>query len=127
MPPNSSETTPGLLPSHLPILKPDWQLLEELACGNEAFLRQIVGTFLIEAPALESLLTSHCSADPAALAGAAHKLKGQIAYFGVPTLHSQLDDLERAARNTAGTSCEPLVANIRQQLAELYPQLATRA
>jgi CheY-like chemotaxis protein/HPt (histidine-containing phosphotransfer) domain-containing protein len=127
MPSNASETTPGLLPPHLPIVQPDWQLLEELACGNEAFLRQIVGTFLIEAPALESLLASHCSADPAALAGAAHKLKGQVAYFGVPTLHSQLDDLERAARNTAGTSCAPLVANIRQQLAELYPQLATRA
>ncbi|WP_426060488.1 two-component regulator propeller domain-containing protein [Hymenobacter sp. B1770] len=106
---------------------PDWQLLEELACGNEAFLQQIVGTFLIEAPALEALLATHCAADPAALAGAAHKLKGQVAYFGVPVLHSQLDDLERAARQPPGTQCEPLVASIRQQLAELYPQLAARA
>ncbi|SFQ77791.1 Signal transduction histidine kinase [Hymenobacter arizonensis] len=127
LPSNSSETTPALLPSHPTTLKPDWQLLEELACGNEAFLRQIVGTFLIEAPALEGLLAAHCSADPAALAGAAHKLKGQVAYFGVPSLHTQLDDLERAARQPAAAQCQPLVASIRQQLAELYPQLAARA
>ncbi|MDO7845289.1 ATP-binding protein [Hymenobacter sp. M29] len=110
-----------------PSLKPDWHLLEELAGGNEGFLRQIVGTFLTEAPALEALLAANCVDNPAALAGTAHKLKGQVAYFGVPVLHTQLDELERAARHPAHAYCEPLVDAIRQQLAELYPQLEARA
>ena len=107
-------------------LRPDWHLLEELAGGNEGFLRQIVHTFLTEAPALEALLAATCPHDPPALASTAHKLKGQVAYFGVPVLHTQLDELERAARHPALPYCEPLLASIRQQLAELYPQLEER-
>ncbi|GAC1375108.1 MAG: hypothetical protein NVSMB30_18800 [Hymenobacter sp.] len=106
-----------------PSITPDWHLLEELAGGNDAFLRQIVGTFLAEAPALEARLAATCAHDPAALASTAHKLKGQVAYFGVPGLHAQLDELERVARHPARPGCEPLVAGIRQQLAALYAQL----
>ena len=124
---DTSATTHPLLSSYPPtLIKPDWHLLEELAAGNEAFLRQIVGTFLTEAPALESLLSATCPHDPAALASTAHKLKGQVAYFGVPVLHTQLDELERAARHPDCPYCEPLVITIRQQLAELYPQLEAR-
>ena len=108
-------------------IKPDWHLLEELAGGNEGFLRQIITTFLNEAPALEALLAATYPADPAALARTAHKLKGQVAYFGVPVLHTQLDELERAARHPALPYCEPLLDTIRQQLAALYPQLEERA
>ena len=121
------------LPPHLPpsypptLIKPDWHLLEELAGGNEGFLRQIVSTFLAEAPALEALLAAACPNDADALARTAHKLKGQVAYFGVPVLHTQLDELERAARHPAMPYCEPLLGTIRQQLAELYPQLEERA
>ena len=118
--------SPAPSPSYPPILKPDWHLLEELAGGNEGFLRQIVTTFLTEAPALEALLAATCPHDPAALARTAHKLKGQVAYFGVPVLHTHLDELERAARHPALPYCEPLVDTIRQELAELYPQLAER-
>ena len=49
-----------------------------------------------------------------------------MAYFGVPVLHTQLDELERAARHPAMPYCEPLLGTIRQQLAELYPQLEER-
>ena len=114
-------------PNSLPTLKPDWHLLEELAGGNEGFLRQIVNTFLGEAPALEALLAAACPNDPEVLARTAHKLKGQVAYFGVPVLHTQLDELERAARHPALPYCAPLLGTIRQQLAELYPQLQERA
>ena len=115
------------LPVYPPTLKPDWHLLEELAGGNEGFLRQIIGTFLTEAPALEALLAATCPHDLAMLASTAHKLKGQVAYFGVPVLHTQLDELERAARHPDCPYGVPLVATIRQQLAELYPQLEARA
>ena len=122
------QTTPPPPHSYPPTpIKPDWHLLEELAGGNEGFLRQIVGTFLTEAPALEALLAATCPHDPTVLASTAHKLKGQVAYFGVPVLHTQLDELERAARHPDCPYCEPLVHTIRQQLAELYPQLEERA
>ena len=125
---SAPKATPALPPSylHTPV-KPDWHLLEELAGGNEGFLRQIVNTFLAEAPALEALLAAACPHDAETLARTAHKLKGQVAYFGVPVLHTQLDELERAARHPAMPYCEPLLGTIRQQLAELYPQLEERA
>ena len=125
--PTNTPGTPALLPSCPPaLITPDWHLLEELAGGNEGFLRQVINTFLAEAPALEALLAAACPHDPDALARAAHKLKGQVAYFGVPVLHTQLDELERAARHPALPYCEPLLGTIRQQLAELYPQLEQR-
>ena len=127
-PRTSALTTTTLLPSYIStLIKPDWHLLEELAGGNEGFLRQVVNTFLREAPALEALLVAAYPHDPNALARTAHKLKGQVAYFGVPVLHTQLDELERAARHPDCPYCQPLVGTIRQQLAELYPQLEERA
>ncbi len=125
----SVENPPTLPPPYPPTLsiRPDWHLLEELAGGSEGFLRQIISTFLTEAPALEALLAATCPHDPAVLASTAHKLKGQVAYFGVPVLHTQLDELERAARHPDCPYCVPLVATIRQQLAQLYPQLEARA
>ena len=119
--------SPTYQPTNPSTLKPDWHLLEELAGGNESFLRQIVNTFLAEAPALEALLANACPHDADTLARTAHKLKGQVAYFGVPVLHTQLDELERAARHPAMPYCEPLLGTIRRQLAELYPQLEERA
>jgi HPt (histidine-containing phosphotransfer) domain-containing protein len=90
-------------------------------------LRQIVQTFLAEAPAQEALLAEACPHDGPALARTAHKLKGQVAYFGVPVLHTQLDELERAAALPDRPYCIPLVAAVHQQLAALYPQLRERA
>ena len=117
----------ALPPSAPPTLHPNWQQLEELAGGNAGFIRQIVNTFLIEAPAIEQLLVAACPHDPAGLAAAAHKLKGQVAYFGVPGLHAQLDELERSARTPDYPYCEPLLQTVRQQLGQLYPQLQERA
>ena len=86
-----------------------------------------MGTFLTEAPALEQLLrTTLADDDPELLARTAHKLKGQVAYFGLPRLHAQLDELERTARQPGCAHCEALVSTISQQLAELYPQLNDR-
>jgi CheY-like chemotaxis protein len=130
---SNTPTTPALPPSYPPtqnqptLIKPDWQLLEELAGGNEGFLRQIIATFLAEAPALEALLATSHGHDADLLARTAHKLKGQVAYFGVPVLHTQLDELERAARHPACPYCAPLLETIQRQLAELYPQLEERA
>jgi signal transduction histidine kinase/CheY-like chemotaxis protein/HPt (histidine-containing phosphotransfer) domain-containing protein len=132
--PTASADTPAL-PTNLgepttappTTLRPDWQLLEDLACGNEAFIKQIVNTFLSEAPSLEEVLTAAFPDDADKLAQVAHKLKGQVAYFGVPVLHTQLDELERSARRHDCQYCEPLLLAIRQQLGQLYPHLEARA
>jgi signal transduction histidine kinase/CheY-like chemotaxis protein/HPt (histidine-containing phosphotransfer) domain-containing protein len=132
--PTASADTPAL-PANLgeptaappTTLRPDWQLLEDLACGNEAFIKQIVNTFLSEAPSLEEVLTAAFPDDADKLAQVAHKLKGQVAYFGVPVLHTQLDELERSARRHDCQYCEPLLLAIRQQLGQLYPHLEARA
>ena len=118
---------PLLQPAPPVALRPNWQQLEDLACGNEGFIQQIVNTFLTEAPALEQLLAAAYPQDRLGLASVAHKLKGQVAYFGVPVLHSQLDELERSARQPDCPYCEPLLASIRQQLGQLYPLLQVRS
>jgi signal transduction histidine kinase/DNA-binding NarL/FixJ family response regulator/HPt (histidine-containing phosphotransfer) domain-containing protein len=127
--PQAGETAAEALISPLPPAfhhaRPDWQLLEELAGGNEHFLRQIVQTFLNDAPAQEALLAVQ-HADSADLARVAHKLKGQVSYFGMPGLCAQLDELERTARQPECPHCEALIGSIRQQLAALYPQLQER-
>ncbi len=116
-----------LLPSTPPALQPSWQQLEELSGGNQVFISQIVNTFLAEAPALEQVLAAAYPHDLPGLAAAAHKLKGQVAYFGVPGLRAQLDELERNARLPGCPYCEPLLATVHQQLAQLYPLLQERA
>ena len=126
--PGPATTPPAPLPpSAPPALHPSWQQLEELSGGNAAFISQIVNTFLAEAPALEQLLAAAYPHDRPALAAAAHKLKGQVAYFGVPGLHAQLDELERSARQPDCPYCEPLLETVHQQLGQLYPQLQARA
>ncbi|QKG57624.1 response regulator [Hymenobacter sp. BRD128] len=114
-------------PSAPPALHPSWQQLEELSGGNASFISQIVNTFLTEAPALEQVLAAAYPHDLPAVAATAHKLKGQVAYFGVPGLHAQLDELERSARLPGCPYCEPLLQTVQQQLGQLYPHLEARA
>jgi signal transduction histidine kinase/CheY-like chemotaxis protein/HPt (histidine-containing phosphotransfer) domain-containing protein len=114
-------------PDAQPTLHPNWQQLEELSGGNASFISQIVNTFLTEAPALEQVLVAAYPHDLRTVAATAHKLKGQVAYFGVPGLHAQLDELERSARLPACPYCELLLQTVRQQLGQLYPQLEARA
>lgn len=125
--PRPATSPEPLPPSPPPALHPSWQQLEELSGGNAAFISQIVNTFLAEAPALEQVLAAAYPHDLPGLAAAAHKLKGQVAYFGVPGLHAQLDELERSAKLPDSPYCEPLLATVYQQLAQLYPQLQERA
>ncbi len=122
----ANEPMPEPQPAPPAVLRPDWQLLEDLAGGNDSFIKQIVNTFLNEAPPLEELLAAAFPQDVEKVAQVSHKLKGQVAYFGVPVLHTQLDELERCARRQDCAHCEPLLEAIRQQLGQLYPLLQER-
>ncbi|WBO83353.1 hybrid sensor histidine kinase/response regulator [Hymenobacter yonginensis] len=133
-------TTEATAPAEVPAAAPaevapatpaaalDWTLLEELAGGNEAFIGQIIRTFLTQAPLLQQELAAAFTAtDHEALARTAHKLKGQVAYFGVPALHGTLEQLEQQARQQA--SPDQLAAGLgylELQLADLYPLIQAR-
>ena len=108
--------------------EPDWSVLEELAGGNEGFITQIISTFLQQAPPLyEQLRAAAQAADPATLAPLAHKLKGQVAYFGVPALHEQLGALEQyGKRAEAPAELPALVAAVGSRLAQLCASLEAR-
>ncbi|WP_019947609.1 hybrid sensor histidine kinase/response regulator [Hymenobacter aerophilus] len=101
---------------------PDWTLLQELAGGSPAFVGQIVRTFLAQAPPLVQALPQLSGL---ALAEAAHKLRGQVAYFGLPQLCQQLEELEAAARHAEAPhpAGPELLANIQGRLQALFPVL----
>ncbi|MCC3159190.1 response regulator [Hymenobacter sp. 15J16-1T3B] len=111
-----------------PVDAPDWSLLEELAFGNEAFIAQIIDTFLRDVPPLlPQLQAATAAADAAATASLAHRIKGQLAYFGLPELHEQLDQLEQQAKRGAlppATAAQ--TARIAGRLQALFPLLQRR-
>ncbi|WP_426493058.1 ATP-binding protein [Hymenobacter sp. 102] len=106
------------------LLQLDWSLLEELAGGNEAFIQQIVRTFLQQAPPLAEQLQQLAGSE---LGQAAHKLKGQVAYFGLDPLTAQLECVEQQAGNPASADhLTETIQHIQQQLLSLYPVLERR-
>ena len=109
---------------------PDWALLEELALGNEEFISQIISLFLRQAPLLLTQLETAAAAGrlhAPALAAAAHKLRGQAAYFGAPALLADLLALEQpGAADGALVPAAATVADVGRQLRALYPVLRRR-
>jgi HPt (histidine-containing phosphotransfer) domain-containing protein len=81
------------------VLRPDWHLLEELSFGKPAFILRMIDAFLRESPPVLARLRDAVSVvDLTALTVSAHQLRGQVAYFGVPVLHTALTSLEQQAR-----------------------------
>ncbi|SET78527.1 hybrid sensor histidine kinase/response regulator [Hymenobacter actinosclerus] len=104
--------------------QPDWTLLEELAGGSPAFVGQLVGTFLSQAPPLAQKLPGLSGP---ALAEAAHKLRGQVAYFGLPQLCQLLEKMEETARQQPLHPALPAqLADVARRLQALYPLLELR-
>ncbi|WBA40425.1 hybrid sensor histidine kinase/response regulator [Hymenobacter canadensis] len=130
--PTTEAATPAAAPAEVAPATPaaalDWTLLEELAGGNEAFIGQIIRTFLTQAPLLQQeLAAAFAATDHEALARTAHKLKGQVAYFGVPALHATLEQLEQQARQHASPDqLATGLGHLDLQLADLYPLIQTR-
>ena len=123
--PEPSQTAaPALLAT--PTDRPDWTRLEEVAPGQPAFAASIISTFLSQVPELvEALQAATAAADWSALAQLAHKLRGQVAYFGLDHLHLTLSELERDAK-TAPTdfpTAPDRVKELVQRLHALVPTL----
>lgn len=119
---------PESLPDSASHAAADWTLLEELAGGNENFIQQIINTFLAQGPPLQQQLNAAAEAsDHSALARAAHKLKGQAAYFGVESLQESLEQLEQQAQQQAPLAVlTGQITEIQEHLALLYPALQIR-
>jgi CheY-like chemotaxis protein len=108
-------------------VEPEWAILEELAAGNEAFISQIIATFLQQTPELyQQLVVASALPDLLAQARVAHKLKGQIVYFGVPAMLQHLEKLERPLSAPDLATCQHLVEVIGHQLSGLYTYLESR-
>ncbi|MBC7448390.1 MAG: response regulator, partial [Hymenobacteraceae bacterium] len=103
--------------------QPDWARLEELAPGQPEFVRRFIAAFCQELTnTLPQLPAAAAAADPEPLARLLHKLKGQIAYLGLDSLHAALNELEGQLRGAAPlppAARAPLVAALVARLARL--------
>jgi CheY-like chemotaxis protein len=115
-----------LAPAPTPSL--DWTLLDELAGGNTDFTAQLIRTVLQHAPRLlAELQTAAETNDQHTLARTAHKLKGQVAYFGATSLQTQLETLEHQARQAeAEIDFLAAVSHLTNQWLSIVPQLEAR-
>jgi two-component system, sensor histidine kinase and response regulator len=67
--------------------------------GSETLLRQLIQIFLEEAPKqLENLQHGIDHSDAKALEMAAHRLRGELNYFGLPNAAQKARDFERMGR-----------------------------
>ncbi|WP_324675956.1 ATP-binding protein [Hymenobacter sp. GOD-10R] len=130
----ASETETNSQPQPVADLAPppapslDWTLLDELAGGNTDFTAQLIRTVLQQAPPLlAELKTAAEINDQHTLARTAHKLKGQVAYFGALSLQSQLETLEHQARQPeAEIDFSAAISNLTGQWLSIVPQLEAR-
>ncbi|MBG8552767.1 response regulator [Hymenobacter guriensis] len=107
-------------------LRPDWSLLEELAGANTTFMVRVLETFLREAPRqLTALLAASQRPDLPQLAREAHKLKGQLAYFGLQSLTHNLEQLEISAK-ADNPEAVRTVELIEQQFRQVLPLVQAR-
>ncbi len=105
----------------------DLTTLRELAPDQPAFAAQLIGTFLQQTPALTTeMQQAAAAADWPTLSALAHKIKGQVGYFGLPSLFADLAALEAAARSPTSPQNGSLATDneqLCQRLLALLPPL----
>ncbi len=103
---------------------PTFTQLEELAPGQPEFIRQFIDTFCQEIKlALPLLRDSITTPDNQHLTRLAHKLKGQIAYLGLTSLHRALTELESQARQPTFTDRAAPINGIIARLENVAKEL----
>ncbi len=72
--------------------------LNELSGGDEAFIKDIVGTFVEEMPDnLSRIKTALANGDYATIRTVAHKIKPSMTFFGIAELENEIIELEQNA------------------------------
>jgi CheY-like chemotaxis protein len=106
----------------------DASALEHLnvATGDPAFVTDLVGTFLREAPVLVAgLRAARQSGDAEEVRRAAHTLKSNARTFRAPGLANLRQELENTAKRQAMSEAAGLVTNIDDEYARVVSALAT--
>ncbi len=98
--------------------------LREMIGGDEAFLEELIETFLTDSPKmLADMRQSIEDEDAAALCLAAHSLKSNSTEFGAVTLSSLCRDLEKACKAGSLTGAAEKVAHIEMEYARVKAAL----
>jgi two-component system sensor histidine kinase/response regulator len=93
--------------------------------GDESLLDEVVAIFLVESPKLVIQMQYALSAlDPRKLEDAAHCLKGQLGYLGLPA--SEAQRLEDAGRTRELKDAGDLLARLQIRLAEVWSFLSRK-
>jgi HPt (histidine-containing phosphotransfer) domain-containing protein len=96
--------------------------------GDESLLNEVMQIFLVESPTLvtqmEEALLHH---DPRMLELAAHSLKGELGYLGVPEASEAAQELEDAGRTGEMEGAADLLAELRTRLEVLWTVVGENA
>lgn len=105
----------------------DLSFLYEIADGSNEFIADSIGLFLLQTPELLSTIgEAIASGDWATAGGAAHKLKPNLGFFGMPELQATMQDVElncKAGGNNIAAINESF-AYIKSVLEKNMPKLA---
>ena len=80
----------------------DLSFLEEIADGSTEFIIESIDMFLQHTPELLNMITAAISSqDYAVVASAAHKLKPNLGFFGMPNSQAMIQEIEIMAKGGA--------------------------
>ncbi|WP_345214147.1 Hpt domain-containing protein [Mucilaginibacter gynuensis] len=99
----------------------DLSFLYEIADGSDEFIVESIAMFLQQTPELlESISTAIDAKDWQATAAAAHKLKPNLGFFGMPNSQALLQDVEILSKGGAQNPAEVIekFEQVQQLLAE---------
>ncbi len=87
--------------------------------GDEKLLLEILQIFLEEHPKLIAQMDRGLAEqNPELLEHAAHSLRGELGYLGVPEIEQLAHQLEEFGRQRQLTAAAELLASLKQQLSE---------
>ena len=92
--------------------------------GNRKLLKSLTGTFRADCPKkMANIRNALATRDPAALADAAHALKGAVGNFGPTAAFDTARQIEMASRAGALDGCWELYTKLEDEIASLLPAL----
>ena len=104
------------------VINPD--RLQEVAMGDEDFLKELIELYLNDAPTqLESLAQAVSSKDLSAVSAAAHKLKGSCGNVGADDLVSLCQKLEASGRASRLEELPELIQQASQEFQKVSKAL----
>ena len=96
--------------------------LEQMAQGNNEFIKKMVNVFLeTTSESLDQLLKAFEEKDLQTVSAIAHKIKPSIDLMGISSLHDVVRDIEARAKN--GDDLYDLVGRLDEDLKVVFEQI----